>query len=146
LPSREGFSDESSLRSDDLRGLAKSFESPLSENLEGRFASSLLSRENGFSLLDEKPEPSVLFLKLPAGLSDDSSLERLYGLPPRVGFEKDFEPPLVDLNGFFVSPRAEDRSPRGESEREDFERAPLRPAGFFFLPSPELSRLGIWFF
>lgn len=150
FPPRDGLSDESSLRSYDLRGFEKSFESPLSENLEGRFVSSRSSRErvNGFSLLDENPGPAERFLKLPAGLSDDSSLERPYGLPPRAGFEKDFESPRVDLKGFLESPREDDRSPRGESEREEVERAPLRPEGFLLplLPSPELSRLGIWFF
>jgi len=139
LSPREGLSDESSLRSYDLRGFEKSFESPLSENLEGRFVSSRSSRErvNGFSLLAEKPAPEERFLKLPAGLSDDSSLERPYGLPPRVGFEKDFEPLRVDLKGFLESPPDDERSPRGESERDDFVRAPLRPAGFLLLPSPD---------
>jgi hypothetical protein len=67
-----------------------------------------------------------------------------YDLP---GFEKLFESPRDDLNGFLESPR-EERSLRGESEREEFVRAPLRPEDFLLpLPAPlESSRLGIWFF
>lgn len=144
---RDGLSDESSLRSYDLRGFEKSFESLLSENLDGRFESSRSSREreNGFSLLEENPEPPERFLKFPprAGLSESSF--RSYDLR---GFEKSFESPREDLNGRLASSRDEDRSLRGESDREEFERAPLRPEDFLLplLPSPELSRLGIWFF
>jgi hypothetical protein len=146
LPPRDGLSDESSLRSNDLRGFGKSFESPLSENLDGRFTSSRSSREreNGLSPFGEKP--SDRFLKFPSrlGLSDESSL-RSYDL---LGFEKSLESPREDLKGFLESPPRDDRSPLGESEREEFVRAPLRPEGFLLpLPAPpESSRLGIWFF
>lgn len=148
FPPREGLSVESSFeRLYDLfwRGdFEKSFESFLSENLDGRFVSSRSSRErvNGFSLLGENPEPSERFLKFPApvGFSDEPSFERPYDLPPR-GDLKSFESPRVDLNGFLESPPRVER----ESEREEVERAPLRPAGLLrpLLPSLELSRLGI---
>ena len=128
FPLREGLSLKASFRSYDLRG----FES--SQSLRER-------EENGFSFLDENPEPSERFLKFPVrvGFSDESSFERPNDLPPR-GDLKSFESLREDLNGFLESPRVE-----RESEREEVERAPLRPAGLLrpLLPSLELSRLGI---